>query len=70
LRLIRAPIEVGADRLVNAGISDVVRWPMVAEEIAFALAYGTAVGRANLSSYPQLGAAIALSRAAMPTAPM
>jgi len=32
--------EIGADTLVAAGISDVVRWPIVAEEIATALAHG------------------------------
>ena len=29
--------EIGADGLVNAGIADVVRWPMAAAEIAAAL---------------------------------
>jgi signal transduction histidine kinase len=33
----KAAIEIGADTLVRAGISDVVRWPIVAEEIAMAL---------------------------------
>ncbi|HEX3631598.1 MAG TPA: ATP-binding protein, partial [Casimicrobiaceae bacterium] len=32
--------EIGADTLVAAGISDVVRWPIVADEIAAALAHG------------------------------
>jgi CheY-like chemotaxis protein len=32
--------EIGADTLVAAGIADVVRWPIVAEEIATALAHG------------------------------
>ena len=44
----RAAIEIGADTLVGAGISDVVRWPIVAEEIAFALTYGAAVKKADL----------------------
>jgi AmiR/NasT family two-component response regulator len=35
-------IEIGADTLVSAGISDVVRWPIMAEEIAMALAEGSA----------------------------
>jgi DNA-binding NtrC family response regulator len=34
----KAAIEIGADTLVRAGISDVVHWPIVAEEIAMALA--------------------------------
>jgi hypothetical protein len=36
-------IEIGADTLVAAGISDVVRWPIVAEEIAMALAHSRAM---------------------------
>jgi signal transduction histidine kinase len=40
-------IEIGADTLVSAGISDVVRWPIVAEEIAVALADGSAVKNAD-----------------------
>jgi AmiR/NasT family two-component response regulator len=57
----RAAIEIGADTLVIAGISDVVRWPIVAEEIAFALTYGAAVNKADLR--PQLEARPAASRA-------
>jgi PleD family two-component response regulator len=40
--------EVAADTLVNVGISDVVRWPIVAEEIAHVLVNGSALaaGRA------------------------
>ena len=34
----RSTEEIGADTLVAAGISDVVRWPVVAEEIAATLA--------------------------------
>jgi signal transduction histidine kinase len=41
----KAAIEIGADALVTAGISDVVRWPIVAEEIAMALAHSSAVTR-------------------------
>ena len=37
----KAAIEIGADTLVRAGISDVVRWPIVAEEIALALAHSS-----------------------------
>jgi signal transduction histidine kinase len=48
----RAAIEIGADTLVSAGISDVVRWPIVAEEIAFALTYGAAVNKADLRPQP------------------
>lgn len=38
----RAATEIGVERLVGAGISDVVRWPMMADEIATALVYGAA----------------------------
>ncbi|MBV9562447.1 MAG: two-component system VirA-like sensor kinase [Bradyrhizobium sp.] len=38
--LARTATEIDADTLVSAGISDVVRWPIVAEEIAVALARG------------------------------
>jgi signal transduction histidine kinase len=38
----RSTEEIGADTLVAAGISDVVRWPIVAEEVATALAHGLA----------------------------
>jgi FixJ family two-component response regulator len=54
----RAAIEIGADRLVRAGISDVVRWPIVAEEIAFALTYGAAVKKADLPPQPQMRTAV------------
>jgi DNA-binding NtrC family response regulator len=37
----KAAIEIGADTLVAAGIFDVVRWPLVAEEIAITLANGS-----------------------------
>ncbi len=35
----RSTEEIGADTLISAGVSDVVRWPIVAEEIATALAH-------------------------------
>jgi signal transduction histidine kinase len=41
----KVPIEIGADTLVTAGISDVVRWPIVAEEIAVALGHSSALAR-------------------------
>jgi DNA-binding NtrC family response regulator len=37
--------EIGADTLVGAGIADVVRWPIVAEEIAAALNHCSALKR-------------------------
>jgi CheY-like chemotaxis protein len=37
----KSSIEISADTLVRAGISDVVRWPIVAEEIAMALAHSS-----------------------------
>jgi DNA-binding NtrC family response regulator len=39
--------EIGADTLIAAGVSDVVRWPMVAEEIATALAHRSAPREAS-----------------------
>jgi CheY-like chemotaxis protein len=45
----KAAIEIGADTLVNAGISDVVRWPLVAEEAAIALAHSVALGAEQAS---------------------
>ncbi|MGC2082467.1 MAG: two-component system VirA-like sensor kinase [Bradyrhizobium sp.] len=41
----KAALEIGADRLVHAGIVDVVRWPLLADEIALALAHGAMLGR-------------------------
>jgi hypothetical protein len=38
----KAAIEIGAD---PAGISDVVRWPIIAEELAMALAHSSALTR-------------------------
>jgi CheY-like chemotaxis protein len=35
----RSTEEIGAEALIAAGVSDVVRWPIVAEEIATALAH-------------------------------
>ena len=51
----KAAIEIGADTLVAAGISDVVHWPIVAEEIAVALAHSSAPTR--LEATPPRGAA-------------
>jgi signal transduction histidine kinase len=39
----RSTEEIRADSLVTAGIADVVRWPIAAEEIAAALAHGVAL---------------------------
>ncbi len=54
----KAAIEIGADTLVSAGISDVVRWPIVAEEIAMALARNSAL--THLEDRPQRRPAVAL----------
>jgi signal transduction histidine kinase/CheY-like chemotaxis protein len=40
--------EIAADALVNVGISDVVRWPIIAEEIAHVLVNGSALARRAL----------------------
>jgi signal transduction histidine kinase/CheY-like chemotaxis protein len=41
--------EIGADTLVDAGIADVVRWPIVAEEIVTALNHCSALNRLEAS---------------------
>jgi signal transduction histidine kinase len=43
----KAAIEISADTLVRAGISDVVRWPIIAEEIAIVLAHNSTLTRVN-----------------------
>lgn len=45
----RAVFEIGADTLLGAGISDVVRWPIVAEEIAIVLSQISRAGRREVS---------------------
>jgi hypothetical protein len=51
-----AAIEISADTLVTAGIVDVVRWPIVTEEIATALDRGAALKRPR--DQPQRPAAL------------
>jgi DNA-binding NtrC family response regulator len=48
---------IGADNLIGAGISDVVRWPIVAEEIAAALAHRSAPRESLARRVPMLAAA-------------
>lgn len=48
---------IGADTLIAAGISDVVRWPIVAEEIAAALAHRSAPRTSLARRIPALAAA-------------
>ncbi|MGE5158790.1 MAG: two-component system VirA-like sensor kinase [Gemmatimonas sp.] len=45
----KGAIEIAADTLVGAGIADIVRWPLAAEEIAVALAHCMAARRAAAS---------------------
>jgi signal transduction histidine kinase/ActR/RegA family two-component response regulator len=45
---------IGADNLIGAGISDVVRWPIVAEEIAAALAHRSAPRESLARRVPML----------------
>ena len=56
----RVAFEIGADALLAAGISDVVRWPIVAEEIAVVLSQISRVGEPGVSSRPRSQAALAL----------
>ena len=44
---INSTIEIGADTLLAAWVSDVVRWPIAAEEIAIALAHSSTLSRAE-----------------------
>jgi hypothetical protein len=48
---------IGADTLVAAGISDVVRWPIAAEEIAAALAHRSVPRASQTRRIPMLAAA-------------
>ncbi len=48
----KAAMEIRAENLVAAGIFDVVHWPIVAEEIALALARGPGGKRATLPRPP------------------
>jgi CheY-like chemotaxis protein len=52
----RSTGEIGADSLIAAGISDVVRWPIVAEEIATALAHRAAPRGASTRNVPAFAA--------------
>jgi DNA-binding NtrC family response regulator len=52
----RSTEEIGADVLIAAGVSDVVRWPIVAEEIATALAHRSAPQEASRRRTPALAA--------------
>jgi CheY-like chemotaxis protein len=54
----RSMERIGADTLIAAGISDVVRWPIVAEEIAAALAHRSAPRGSLARRVPALAAAV------------
>jgi CheY-like chemotaxis protein len=54
----RSMERIGADTLIAAGISDVVRWPIVAEEIAAALAHRSAPRGSLTRRVPALAAAV------------
>ena len=54
----RATEEIGADALIAAGISDLVRWPIIAEEIAAALAHGLALRETLQRRVPATSSAI------------
>jgi len=57
----KAALEIGADKLVNAGIVDVVRWPLLADEIAIALAHGAMLSRTGVAPTPHQRATPAAS---------
>jgi hypothetical protein len=50
--------EIDADTLVAAGIADIVRWPIAAQEIATALNHCLALGK------PEAGVPFSSARAA------
>lgn len=56
----RTAFEIGADALLGAGISDVVRWPIVAEEITIVLSQISGAGGPGVSSRPKSQTSIAL----------
>jgi signal transduction histidine kinase len=47
--------EIGADALMTAGVADVVRWPIIAAEMAAALEHCLAVKEAKASAPPKSG---------------
>jgi hypothetical protein len=53
----RGAIEISPDKLVGAGIFDVVHWPMMAEEIAIALVYGAVAKKAETTTLRRATAA-------------
>jgi len=53
----KAAIEIGADTLVAAGITDVIRWPIVTEEIAIALSHSVPLARAAIPHHRRVAAA-------------
>ena len=50
----RSTEAIGADILIAAGVSDVVRWPIVAEEIATALAHRSGPQEASARRVPAI----------------
>jgi signal transduction histidine kinase/CheY-like chemotaxis protein len=57
----KSAFEIAADTLVNAGIVDVVRWPLLANEIAIALANSTTPGRTSILPPQRTGARQSIS---------
>jgi DNA-binding NtrC family response regulator len=55
----RVAFEIGTDTLLAAGISDVVRWPIVAEEIAIALSHVSELGGVKGEMRPRAANALA-----------
>nr|WP_225141787.1 two-component system VirA-like sensor kinase [Bradyrhizobium sp. NBAIM14] len=57
----RTAFEISADALLAAGISDVVRWPLVAEEIAIVLSQVFRACEPGVSRRPKSQASVALA---------
>jgi signal transduction histidine kinase len=59
---VNTALEISADALLAAGISDVIRWPIAAEEIAVTLAHSRMLDADALSQQPQAVSPIAPPR--------
>jgi signal transduction histidine kinase len=59
---VNTSFEISADTLLAAGISDVIRWPIAAEEIAMALAHSRAFDGNSLYQETRLVPSMSLTR--------
>jgi DNA-binding NtrC family response regulator len=59
---VNTALEISADALVAAGISDVIRWPITAEEVAVTLAHSRMLDGDALDQARQSVSSVTLSR--------